>query len=476
MREAGAAMPRRVRQLDDPQVAFHAFMDGQPYDIYNGKTVNVKDIGKRERPAELPDMFKQTREWAAVNWFVNTVLLLKGAFANYRPSLRCASQESAPRKKFDKWLETRVSAHGETVEMQVGDYLRGAVAEWFLNDNLISFWRKDGEFPYPLRPETVCYSDAFGLEKLKLRVDLTERQLLEQGVPAAQARRFGARGEVELSEEYGEHWLVARRGGRGYGLVVPRLHTIFRTLSQWESMEVGESMYAYAGRLVVRFHQLGFEVKSAQNALRQPDFLWKKSRAEAIEKFFKARHGFVETTGQFDHKISHIWTDPKLYENKKWLTITDRLLVWAGPMGYLLMGKITNLPLMNLLRTEIEADRAVLKPHLEAVINEAFAPPGGACLRWDNRCFTDPRLAWDQVKTLAMMGPLSPQTALETSGYDPETEAGLKVEAADDKASEKKYLPLYDPHHGNAPAGEGRRGPKAGLKQRQEPDPGAGGE
>ena len=463
-------MPRKTIQKFDEQTGFYAFHDQQPYDIYNGKTLDIKNVGKRERPDTLPDQFKQAREWGGENWFVNTIVELKSAFANYRPVFVCASKEKAPRDKFKRWLDEAATEHGETNGMQAHDYVAGALREWYLTDNLVSFWRRESDWPYPLRPELLRFTDTFGTERLFIRIEASEKELLDQGMTAEQARKFANGKLVELKPENGEYWLVARRGARGFGLIQPRMHTVFRTLSQAESMEVGETMYAYAGRMVLRFHQFGFEVKSAANALRQQDYLWKKPRAEAVEKFFKGRQGFAETTGQFDHKISHIWTDPKLYENKKWLTITDRLLAWAGPLGYLLMSKVSNLPLLSMLETEISADRQRLKAHLEVALNRAMRPPGGLRLRWGNKCFTDPRLAWDMVKSLAQMGPLSPQTAVASAGFDPEEEAELKVAAADDEKGVQKYHPLYDAAHGPTGALE-RRGPKPGLKQRKEAEP-----
>lgn len=466
-------MPRRAPTIKPPSdelTRFYGFAGQVPYDIYNGKTLDVREVGKRERPGTLEEQFAQARAWAGENWFVSTTLALKADLLNYRPQIQCAEPAQMKKDKLRRWLEAPTGPHGETRAMQVWDYVRGAVAEWLLLDNLVSFWRDAGQYPYPLRPETVKYQDRFGLDKLCVRntEGRTERDLLAAGLSPAEAKRY-SRPEVELQPELGEHWLVARRGARGYGLVAPRLGTVFRALSQAESMEVGESMYAYAGRLVLRFHKLGFEVRNAANAMRQADFLWKKARATAIETFFKGHPaGFVETTGQFDHKVEYVWTDPKLYENKKWMTITDRLLCWAGPLGFLLMGKTTNLNLLQLLRVEVEADRAVLKPHLEAVLNQAFNAPAQMKLRWDSRCFTDPRLAWDMVKVLAAQGPLSPQTALGEASFDPEEEAQLKVAAATDAQSAEKYAPLYDAAHGNSPAGGERRGPKPGLKQRQE--------
>ena len=99
-------------------------------------------------------------------------------------------------------------------------------------------------------------------------------------------------------------------------------------------------MLAYAGRLVLRAHSLGFEVQ--ERAATRPSrrsICGRSTRAEPIEKFFKGRQGFAESTKQFDHKIEYIWVDPKLYDARKWETIIYRLLWWAGPVGFMMMAK-----------------------------------------------------------------------------------------------------------------------------------------
>jgi hypothetical protein len=233
-------------------------------------------------------------------------------------------------------------------------------------------------------------------------------------------------------------------------------------------MEVGETMLAYAGRLVLRFHQLGFEVKSGSNAAKQAEYLWKKNRATAIEKFFKGRQGFAETTGQFDHKINYVWVDPKHYDARKWDTIVNRLLWWAGPVGFMMLSKSVSPFLLGMLKAQAEKDRRRVGAHMEAVINEGFNLGVKVKLSWSNRCFYDSRLAWDMVKSLMQQGPLSLATSLQEADFDPEQEAEQKrSEAASSR--DEELLPKFDPNHGHRPADNPGRKPGTPNKDQGNP-------
>lgn len=454
----------KALSLSDDQLGLMTFAD-QPYDIYNGHTLDVRSLTKRERPEDLPQTFAQCRQWAKDNWFVRSVLKIQKGFLLNRLAL--VTPEKADRRKFERWLNRPVDEHGQKQRARLLAYIHSATAEWLLQRNLISFWRDGGGRLFPLRPEQVRYEDSFGIESIRVVLGFTEAQLKARGFSPADARRYSDPKGVELSAARGEHWLVLRDGGEGYGLVTPDLFTVFRTLSQSESMEVGESMYAFGGRLVLRTHSLGFEVKAAANAMKQENFLWKAERAAAIEKFFKGRAGFAETTKQFDHKIETYWgCDPKLFDVRKWDTVIKRLQIWAGPCGSILLAQQPNsVAIMRAFRTQIEEERDLLKLHLETAINESLSPPAPLVLRMSSACFNDPRLAWEMAKALANQGPLSATSTLEEANYDPQIEAERKLDEANDKDSHKKYLPLYDPHHGNQP---GRPGPKGGVSQRQE--------
>jgi hypothetical protein len=409
----------------------------------NLATLSPQDLFDRERPEDIRATFKLAREWHKQNWFVEQVNLLKAAFYNY--GLRIAAADKAGRAKLKAWLDDPDQRES------LLRYIDTVWDEWLLLDNVVSFWREEKEMtPYILLGETCTYSDAMGIEKLKVNLGYKKHQLEGADLSQEEVRRYTSQ-EITLSEDFDEFFRVLTRGARGSGFVVPRLYRVFRTLSQNESMEVGETMLAYAGRLVLRFHQLGFEVRSGSNSAKQAEYLWKKKRADAIEKFFKGRQGFAETTGQFDHKISYVWVDPKQYDGRKWETIVNRMLWWAGPLGFMMLAKSVSPFLLQMLKAQAEKDRRRVAAHLESVINAGFNIGAKVKLSWSNRCFYDSRLAWDMVKSLMQQGPLSLTSSLEEADFDPETEAERKRDEASAER-DKELLPKFDANHGKRPA------------------------
>lgn len=408
----------------------------------NLATLSPQDLFDRERPEDIRATFKLSRSWHKQNWFVEQVNNLRTAFYNY--GLRIAPAEKNQKEKLKKWLDQPAN------RAELLRYISTVWDEWFLLDNVVSFWRKQAKVtPYILLGETCKYTDAMGIEKMKVDLGYTKQQLEDSGLTSDEIRRYTSR-EITLDEDYDEYFRVLTRGAKGQGFCIPKLYRVFRTLSQCESMEVGETMLAYAGRLVLRFHQLGFEVKSGSNAAKQAEYLWKKTRATAIEKFFKGRQGFAETTGQFDHKINYVWVDPKLYDPKKWDTIVSRMLWWAGPLGFMMLAKSVSPFLLGMLKAQAEQDRRIVGAHLETVINDGFRIGVPVKLSWSNRCFYDGRLAWDMVKTLMQQGPLSLTTSLEEAEFDPAEEADRKKSEAPLNRDDE-LLPKFDPNHGKRP-------------------------
>lgn len=427
----------------------------------NLATLSPQDLFNRERPEDIRAMLKLARERHKENWFIEQITLLKQAFYNYALEIRAARKGG--QKRLESWLAE--AGNREALLRYIGSVW----SEWLLMDSVISFWRKEAQItPYLLLAETVKYSDAMGIEKLKVSFGYKPEQLKEAGLSPEMVKRYSGP-EVTLDEKFDEYFKVLTRGLRGSGLGVPRLYRVFRTLSQCESMEVGESMLAYAGRLVVRNHKIGFEVKSGSNAMRQSEYLWKKERAKAIQKFFNGRQGFAETTSQFDHIIEHIWTDPKLYDASKWNSIVDRLMWWAGPLGFMMVAKSVSPFLLGMLKAEVLDDRERVGAHMESVINAGFNIGTEVKLSWGNRCFHDPRLAWEMAKGLMVQGPLSLTSALELADFDPEEEALRKKQEAS-ASRDDELLPRFDPNHGNSPGDEKSRlkneraGRKAGTK------------
>lgn len=388
---------------------------------------------KAALPAERRDQLKSARKWADRHWFISSALELRLAFLNH--GLRITSDDADP-----AWIDDN--------EERILKYVEDAWREWLIMDNLASFWRDAAATPVVLSAEDCTYSDALGVEQLRVRLNLQSNEL--QSLPDGLRSRY-AKGEVELSTAYGEHFRVLKRAKVGDGFGAPRMLSVFRSLTQSDSMEAADAVLAHAGRTVIRQHRLGHEIKSGPKA-GQPVHFWKKDRASAVEKFFKGKIGLVEFTSNFDHDIQYSVPDSKLYDGKKYEGVLNRLLWWAGPCGFLLLASGVTPYLMPSLRTEAQAERRRMKLHLEAVLNAALdAPPGIGRLRlsWSNRCFTETRIANEMVKFLTQQGPLSLRTALEEAGFDPDTERARKADEAE--TDREELLPLFDANHGDEP-------------------------
>jgi hypothetical protein len=413
-------------------------------DINTGiEKLRPEDLLQRETPTSVNDAQVNARKWHRENWFVEQMIHLKLGFFNY--GLKILPRKKTDRKAVEKFLEQDEKA------AELHRYIESVQSEALLQDTVVSFWREEAKTtPFLLLPEFCRYTDAMGIEKLRVNLNYKKADLEDAERFGATSfsndmiRRYTGKKEILLEERFDEYFKVLTVGLKGQGFGWPRLRRVFRTLSQNESMEVGESMLALAGRLVERTHRIGFEVKSSANAMRQADYLWKKQRAAAIEKFYTGRSGFVETTRQFDHDTEYIWVDPKHYDNRKWMTVIDRLMWWGGPLAFMLMAKTPNPNLLVAFLAEATRFREWVGRHLEYVILRGFELP--VRLQWSNRCFLDLRLFWDMMKFYTQQGPLSLTSGLEAATFDPQVEAERKQEEAEPKRL-KQLTPLWDPNH-----------------------------
>lgn len=425
------------------------FCDAYFYNLPR-EDMNLGRLFDKESPNNVKDAFQKGREWAKKNWFVATMLLLKGYYLTY--GLKLVPKDKSKKKKFNDWLIGEKSGAPSKNKIHLLKYIQSAANEFLLQDTLISFWlEKESDFPVMLLPEICKLDDAFGFEKLSVTFATKKREDLETGdLTAKQIERYTSGRPVILSENEGERWMVSTRGLIGQGFHFPRLFSIFRTLSQNESMEVGESMLAYAGRLVLRVHQKGYEPKNHTAGLKMKDYSWTKEWSDEVKTFFKNKLGFAEMTASFDHKISYLWVDPKYFEAKKWETIINRLVWWGGPLAFMLMAKTQSINWIKMLETEIDGIRSELLPHLDYVLNSIYPEaPGGIDFKFSDECFKDARLVWDMLKTLMQQGPASLSTALKKANLDTEEERENKSEEAK-KENAKYYTPLVFPGQGKA--------------------------
>ena len=430
-------------------------------DIITGvEKLRPEDLLQREMPGSVNDAFARARAWHRENWFVEQTIRLRCLFYNFGLKL-VPSRASAKKRVAAIWDDPTNPIRAALVR-----YINEVWREWALCDTVISFWRQAAKTtPFLLLPETCKYTDAMGVEKLYVKMACKKADLAATvgGITGNAATRYTNGSEILLSEAHDEYYAVLTRGLRGQGFGWPRLRTVFRTLSQNESMEVGESMLAFAGRLVEREHLIGFEVRSGANAARQETYLWKKKRADEIQKFYQGRAGFAETVKQFDQKTQYNWVPAAFYDAKKWESIIDRLLWWAGPVGYMVVARTPNPFLLPMFKHEAIGERELVGAHCARVIEEGFGLP--VSLEWGNQCFEDPRLAWSMAQSLAEMGPLSLTTALKLAGFDPELEGKQKL---DELKRRSEMEPLYDKNHGNHPGNPGKPAGQPNAKKNGE--------
>lgn len=429
-------------------------LDTMPQDINTGSTIiRPEDFLTRGRPTTTQAAFAQARQWVIMNWFVSEVIKLKLSFYNY--GFKITSEEKGKHAKVADYLNKN-----RQVRRAVGRYVREVWREWLTLNNVVSFWREEAKdsFPSLLPPEKCRYVDAMGTPRLWTVLDY-EKKDAPPGTEKRILDRYFTRKEFELdADNWDEHFDVLTTQRRGQGFGMPDLYTLFRTLTQVESMEIGEIMLALAGRRVVHLHRLGFEQKGQQpSKYQQKHSLWSKDRSKKILDFTNGRFGFMETTVNFDQQWEVFLGDggPKSYDEKKWGTVIRRMMWWGGPLAFMMVANSMNPFLLGMLKTSATSDREEVGEHLNLVLNSAFKFPVPVKVTFSNRCFIDPRLAWDMVNSLLKQGPLSATTAVEQADFNPEQEVERKRAEA---ANEDDYQPVFNP--GGQDGGDGQRGPK----------------
>lgn len=428
-------------------------MDSAARDINTGSSIiRSEDILQKERPSTSQDAFKRARIWAVQNWYVTEVLKLKLAFYNFGGKITSV-------KKGDHSKVTDFLAAHPDMALIASRYQREVWREWLTLKNVVSFWRQEKQTPpLLLPPENCTFKDALGVPRLWTRFDYDKKDA-PPGTPQELIDRYFSKKPFELDpENFDEHFEVLTTQRRGQGFGMPDLYSVFNTLGQTESMEIGEQMLALAGRRVVHIHRLGFEQKGQNpSKFQQKMSLWSKARSAEILKFFNGRYGFVETTMNFDQVLDVFLGDggPKSYDGRKWDSPVRRLMWWGGPLGFMMVANSMNPFLLGMLKTSASEEREEVAPHLNRVLNAAIRWPVPVKVVFSNRCFIDARLAWDMVSGLLKQGPLSATTAVTEADFCPEQEVEQKKLEA---KSPESYLPLLPP---NGQGGDGGpRGPK----------------
>lgn len=425
----------------------------------DGQSLSLGSMNNAEAPKEKPMSFKLARIWKQKNLYISSILDMKQGYSTF--GLNIVSRDEDEQEAFEKWLTGGKKKAGKAAdaktkkELWIRRFVNDCHSEGWLNDNVAPMWFSEdplkSDYPAILQLEDCKYSDVLGQERMVvdfgIKTAADKQQLRDAGLSEAQILRYSKL--VVLDEDQGEHFIVWTRGISGRGFCYPRMWSVFRTCSQQEHMEVGESLLAYSGRLVVRMHRKGWEPRQTAVQLKLKDFMWTTEWADQIKKnFAPGKNGFMEATGNFDHKIETHWIDPKMYDGEKWNTILNRLIWWAGPLGFMLLAKTNSDNWMTLFQTEIESFQEKITPYLEYALNAVYPDaPGGIKIEYGNSCFKDSRLLWDMLKTLMATGPASLTTGLKAAGLNVKQENENRKH---EKKNEKVFgAPLYDPAHGD---------------------------
>lgn len=461
----------RVSKKDKPQLFSAIYSDGSP--------TSLGQLQNAENPKNKKEAFKQARTWRLKNFYVWTILDLKLKYSTF--GMQVQSADPSKQEQFEKWLtgnskkdKNKDIAKASKKQLRINKFIRDCHEEGWLMGNIAPLWFTDeplkSDFPTLLNLEDCTYSDFLGIEKMIVDFKIgqggavTKAQLAEAGLSAELIDRYSK--PVALSEDYGEYYIVWSSAKQGSGFAFPKLYSVFRTCSQQESMEVGESLLAYSGRLVSRIHRKGFEPRTSSVGLKRDDFMWTAEWAAEVKKTFSpGKNGFIEATASFDHSITTHWVDPKYYDASKWDTTACRMIWWAGPLGFMLLAKSNSPNWMTLYETEIKSFQADITPYIEFALNAVYADaPGGIKICYTDTCFKDQRLVWDMLKTLLMTGPASLTTAMKKAGLDVDQEGENRKHEAGNK--DVFGPPIYDPAHatndGKKPKGGRQTGSRDG--------------
>jgi hypothetical protein len=390
----------------------------------------------QDTPADRPSQFKKARHWATHHWLVRSILQVRASF--YHFGFRIGSTAGKVEGRLARWRDNNVDMWSR--------YARECWMENLVQDNVLGLWTNNGVPPiiYPL--ERVEFRDEFGVERIKIQHGLNASQVDKMSLPPKTKAAFKKSSTLELGHDdplFGFEILKRERMGAGFGPTA--IEPIFSACAETESHEVGDAQLAASGRTVYEQHQLGHEIKSGMHA-GSPVHFWNKDRAKLVEKQIKGKSGHVRVTTNFDHKILWPRPDPKNFDAKKYESAIQRIAWWGMPLGHMILTRSLNPFLMPMLKTLAADERVRVGTHLRKVFIEALGAPEEVKPVWSNRCFNDPRIAADLLKTGLQAGPLSQGTFVEEAGYDAEEERERKLEES--KLSKKVLEPAYDMHHG----------------------------
>lgn len=383
-------------------------------DIYSGRPVPSSAAHPLTQESDLRTITAQCRTWSNIP-FIATVNETKLAFYNYGLTFREKRDDGSQVEVDDDWMEEH--------EEELLSYVEDTWRQWLIQCSAVSFWRgMNPDKILSISTENLEYKDNLGIETLKVWHNLSPSEV--QKLPPPLKKRYESpcitlpdpTFEVE-HPDLAEYFEVVRRGVRGRGLPVPRLFGLAQTCTQHEAMEAGENLLSHAGRTLIRWHKMGHEIKAGIKAGTNA-YHYKKAKGDELSAALKGKIGFFDFATNFDHNVGYVWIDPKLYDAKKWETTTQRILLWAGSAGFMLLARGLQPFLMQLFKVEAAEERRKIARHIASVTGRAFGRRIVPC--WSDRCFQETRLAQEMMKFLVQQGVLDTGTATVEAGYDRE--------------------------------------------------------
>jgi hypothetical protein len=342
---------------------------------------------------------------------------------------------------------------------RIQKFIKDVWNEFLLLDNVIIGWTDTLPQPVVLPLEKCRYTDVLGIETLFYLHGLSEQQ--RKLLPPEDQERF-AEPEIMFDPTEGEFFRVLKLEQTGNGLAWPSIQSIFRTIRTTESMEIGESAYAYVGKMKFRHWKKGHEIKNGAMA-GKPAHFWRKENSKTIQNVFEGKIGFLgDFCSNFDFALEFPHEDQEYFDEAKWKSPEHRLIKWGGSLAEILHDKGRAADLMLILKAQVTDTRNEMARLLESVINQAFDAPVPIKIGWSNTIFNTLQLAAEDRKFGLMSGSLSQSTWRAESGFDDELESEKKEEEAALVASNPElFKPGWDMSHGDP---ELKKGGKPGGK------------
>ncbi len=418
---------------------------------------------------------------AALNPFVGTVTELNCAFFNYRPMLSALAD--APKYQADrvtKWLARPESA------ALINQLLQQAWHRSLIFDNAALTWIHGVKVPTFLDLDRCKYETSAVGNILQWQPGWSEATCkrlatllpVDADERAAWVQRY-KKNWVWLAEPAWnaahpklEEFVAVFTSLPGGGFVTPRLSGLFRAVSEFNDLELGEAAYAYLGRNVYEHHKLGFQATG--NANGGPTIgRAGKTRVTALQKSLRNSKGAKQIVTDFDHAIEFVWLDPKALGADKWETFFVRACAWGGPLAYLLLKQGQGTGLSEMMMTLAAQRRETMRLFLEPVLEHFVGAP--VSLNWSNECFLNQRVWGELIRDVVQRGAGGYRSYFERL-FGPNTYDREMEEKKSDKA---KYTdkglnePPYDPHHGPNDAATGTAPGKRNGRPTGTPDPAA---